>query len=67
MLGSSTKVVVVMLLEVSVFSGCPEVVVAGLLVGVVVVVVAGGFDASILKRGAYNYLQIVAQGFTVFS
>ena len=66
MLGSSTKVVVVVLLEVSVFSGCPEVVVAGLLVSVVVVV-AGGFDASILKRGAYNYLQIVAQGFTVFS
>ena len=59
-----------LLLGVSVFAGSPEVVVAGLLAGVdvvVVVVVAGGFDASIVERGAYNFLQNTFQEFTVFS
>ena len=58
MLGSSTKVVVVMLLEFSLFAGCPEAVVAGLLAGVGVVVVFDGcFDSSIVERGTYNCLQ----------
>ena len=59
MLGSSIEGFVVVLLEVSLFVGCPDVVDAVSLAGVEVV--PDGFDASIVERGSYDYLQTLPQ------